>query len=47
MAIQQTSTQLRVQLNNPCNGVQLTTMQTLQEGATLNQIRTPWLADNS
>ena len=34
------------QLNNPCSGVQLTTVQTLQGGMTVNEIRTSWLADN-
>ena len=29
------------QLNNPCNGVQLTTVRTLQGGVTVNQVRAP------
>ena len=33
-------------LNNPCNGVQLTTVRTLQGGVTVNQICTLLLADN-
>ena len=34
------------QLNNPIDGVQLTTERTLQAGETVNQILTSWLADN-
>ena len=33
------------QLNEPCDGVQLTTMRTLQEGVTFNQISTPRMTD--
>ena len=33
------------QLNNPCNGVQLTTVRTLQGGMTVNQIRTLLVPD--
>ena len=29
------------QLNNPCNGVPITTVQTLQGDVTVNQMRTP------
>ena len=32
------------QLNNPMDGVQLTTERTLQAGVTVNQILTSWLA---
>ena len=50
MASQQTFTfdncVQRRQLNNPCNGVPITTVQTLQGDVTVNQIRTPWLADD-